>query len=226
VPRNPWGGHILHSSCISNQETEILGFTRYSQKCESQFKCQVENVETKCLHTKDGKKLTIGTAGQVRSQQASTHCPQTSMQAHSQVELILIERISSILENTWGCLDALALLSALHSENFRCISLLRSMDDLRYVISRFPRRIALVKDPTFGAEVAVLIMNNIECQRHDAYELQIGNNLQHYNQLQAVSGVMKEHSGYQTKENTTRLLAINDALWYYSDPQFNVQGPF
>jgi len=37
---------------------------------------------------------------------------------------------------------------------------------------------------------------------------------------------MKEHSGYQTKENTTRLQAINDALWYHSDPQCNVQGPF
>ena len=55
---------------------------------------------------------------------------QQQQSAHSQVELVLMERISVILENSWGRSDLVSILNTLHSEDSRVIPLLGNAEAL------------------------------------------------------------------------------------------------
>ena len=156
-----------------------------------------------------------------QQQQAHSQQPQ---QGTSQIELILIDRISTILENTWGRSDLLSILSTLHNEDSRLIPMLRTIDILRALITRHPRRFALVKDPAFGSEMAVLLMNNAAWQQQrQAEELELRRAQEEERRmLQAREAARLEEEARKNNAKTEQI-TITDSPWYYADPQGNVQ---
>eukprot|EP00934_Nitzschia_sp_Nitz4_P002864 Nitzschia sp. Nitz4//scaffold22_size323478//313194//316554//NITZ4_000596-RA/size323478-processed-gene-0.430-mRNA-1//1//CDS//3329543204//2854//frame0 len=140
---------------------------------------------------------------------------QASQQA--QVEMVLMERICSILENSWGRSDLVSILSTLHSEDSRVIPLLGSVDALRALITRSPQRIALRRDPNFAGDMAVLLVTNAQ-----------------WKQQQAQVRAHEEEVRRRQMEEEARMKAPNrppaqidpELPWFYSDPQKNIQGPF
>ncbi|KAG7349392.1 GYF domain containing protein [Nitzschia inconspicua] len=150
-----------------------------------------------------------------RQQQASMQQPTQQ----SQIELVLIERICVILENSWGRSDLGSILATLHSEDSRVIPLLQNADSLRALIARSPQRIALRRDPNFGGgEMAVLLLTNSQWQQQQQAQMQ-------QEEIRRRRQMEEEASRAQAQR---RLAAsINyDAPWFYSDPQNNIQGPF
>ena len=103
-------------------------------------------------------------AAQQQQQQQQVAAQQQQQQAgvQSQVERVLVERISTILENSWGRADLVSVLTTLHSEDSRVIPLLNTVDALRALIVRNPKRIALRQDPSLRAEMAVLLLTNAQ----------------------------------------------------------------
>ena len=141
---------------------------------------------------------------------------------YSQVELILCERISTILENTWGRSDLMTVLQTLHSDDSRVVPLLGTVDALRALIVRHPGRFGLTKDPTFGAEMAVLVTNNAQWQQQNASEdLQRRQQEEHQQMMAAKEAEAIAEA--QAKARASEPIVITDAPWYYADPQGNVQ---
>lgn len=153
--------------------------------------------------------------------QAEEQARQQQMQGPSQVELILMERISQILENSWGRSDLISVLSTLHSDDSRVIPLLGSVDALRSLVARHPRRVALRHDPAFGSEMAVLLMTNLQFQQHQ--QVQDAENRARQEKIQQLEQ-QRRLQAIQKKQNSPSI--DPKAPWYYSDPQGNVQGPF
>jgi len=155
---------------------------------------------------------------QVRQQQAQAAAIQQQATQRSQVELVLMERICSILENSWGRSDLVSILTTLHAEDSRVIPLLNNVDALRALIARSPQRVALRRDPSFAGDMAVLLMTNAQWQQ----------------QQQAQARLQQEELRRRRLEEEARAQAqsranaqINPTLpWFYSDPQNNIQGPF
>jgi len=156
---------------------------------------------------------------QDRARQQQDQQQQSSPQ--SQVEAVLMERISAILENSWGRSDLVSILSTLHAEDSRVIPLLGSVDLLRDLIAHNPRWIALRQDPAYGAEMAVLQMTNAQWQQQEQ-------------QMRAEEEEARRREEQLRLENMQRqrnmssdaggLPRINpDAPWFYSDPQGNIQ---
>ena len=153
--------------------------------------------------------------------QAEEQARQQQMQGPSQVELILMERISQILENSWGRSDLVSVLSTLHSDDSRVIPLLGSVDALRSLVARHPRRVALRHDPAFGSEMAVLLMTNLQFKQHQQVQDTENRARQEKNQLLEQQRRLQAIQKKQTSPSVDP-----KAPWYYSDPQGNVQGPF
>jgi len=158
--------------------------------------------------------------------------PQPVPPQHNQLELILIERISTILENNWGRSDLGIILQTLHNEDSRVIPLLGSVDALRALIARHPRRIAIAKDPTFGADIAVLgVTNSVWQQQQQAAEEQRRLQLQQEQQKmiaaqQQEAAAARAKAESRAREAATESIRITNDPWFYADPQGNVQGPF
>ncbi len=147
-----------------------------------------------------------------------------AQQGPSQIELILTERISTILENSWGRADLLSVLSTLHNEDARVVPLLGTVDALRALVARHPRRFALAKDQSFGAEVAVLLMNNATWQQQkQAEELQRRQQEEHQKILAAQQEAARIEAQTRAKNKSPEPVVITDSPWYYADPQRNVQ---
>lgn len=160
-------------------------------------------------------------------QQKQAQQQQQQQQGTSQIELILIDRISTILENTWGRSDLMSVLSTLHNEDSRLVPMLRTVDILRALIARYPRRFALVKDPAFGAEMAVLLMNNtVWQQQRQAEELELRRQQEEHQKMLAAREAARIEAEARAKNPPTEQITITDSPWYYADPQGNVQGPF
>lgn len=133
-----------------------------------------------------------------------------------QVELVLMERICSILENSWGQSDLLSILTTLHSEDSRVIPLLGNVDALRALIARSPQRVALRRDPNFAGDMAVLLMTNAQWKQ----QAQARAHQEEMRRLQ-----MEEEARAHAQKQAS--FQINpDLPWFYSDPQNNIQVSF
>ena len=161
-------------------------------------------------------------------QQSEERERQTSMQqqqqagVQSQVEIVLLERITAILENSWGRSDLVSILTTLHSEDSRVIPLLSSVDALRALILRNPRRISMRHDPAFGSEMAILVMTNVQWQQHQQQEALAHQQEEEERRQRDEMEMMQKRTA---AANAMPPLLV-DAPWYYSDPQRNIQGPF
>jgi hypothetical protein len=153
---------------------------------------------------------------QARQQQAQAAAMQQQQQQNSQqsqVELVLMERICSILENSWGRSDLVSILTTLHSEDSRVVPLLSNVDALRALVARSPQRIALRRDPSFSGDMAVLLVTNSQWQQ----------------QQQAQARQQQEELRRRRQEEEARAQAQNrveikeNLPWFYSDPQNNIQ---
>ncbi len=151
-----------------------------------------------------------------REQQQKAQQQQQAQQANAQIELILTDRIATVLENSWGRSDLVTVLSTLHNEDARVVPLLGTVDALRALVARHPRRFALMKDPSMGTEVAVLIVNNATWQQHKQAE-----DLQRRQQEQQMLAAQQEAANRIEAEK--KMPVITDSPWYYADPQGNVQ---
>lgn len=153
----------------------------------------------------------------VLAQQQARQAELQKQQGYSQVELILTERISTILENSWGRSDLASVLQTIHNDDARVIPLLGSIDALRALIARHPNRFGFAKDPTFGTEMVVLVTNNAQwIQQQKADEEMKRRQLAQQQRMIAT----------KEAEERARNVAITAAPWYYADPQRNIQGPF
>jgi hypothetical protein len=155
---------------------------------------------------------------QEQQRQREQQHQQQSQGVQSQVELVLMERITAILENSWGRADLPSILAALHAEDTRVIPLLNNVDALRALIIRNSRRVAIRQDPTLRAEMATLLMTNIQWQQHQQQEEAFQ---RQQRQLEA-----QRLQQQQQQQQLASQAVIPDAPWYYSDPQKNIQGPF
>ena len=243
VPRNPWGDPIISTANNATQEEGLDLAARLRAVAEEQKNREAADLEQRQREEderrrrqeeeeEEEKRLAAlqkqqQAEVQARQQQAAMQAPQQQQnQGHSQVELILMERISAKLESSWGRSDLMSVLSTLHSEDSRVIPLLGSVDALRALISRHPRRIALAKDPAFGAEMAVLVMTNAQWQQQQAAQDMQRRQQQEHQQLQAAqqaAAAKAKAEAEAARENAARSIKITNAPWYYADPQGNVQ---
>ena len=272
IPRNPWGDTILPAaSSLPEQSGTGMNLSARLEAALAEQKAREaaakEAVEAEDMRRREEAELirlrqeeeekqrqaTMRAQREAEEQAARVAVQQRAMQAqqqqqaaaasgHSQVELILMERISAILENSWGRSDLLSILHTLHAEDSRVIPLLGSVDALRALVVRHPRRIQLVNDPAFGAEMAVLAMTNAQWQQQQQ---------QQEAQMRAQQEEMKRHQRQrqQEEEEQRRVqqqmqaaaraqaeaeeransvapqspLQISEAPWYYADPQGNIQ---
>ena len=235
VPSNPWGAPAPMAEPAaeptSNGGLDLSAKMREAKQAKDQS-AEIEMMR-KQKEEEEQRRLAL-----VAQQQAEAQARQAAMQKqqqqqaavaaqsqgqsqvpqpeYSQVELVLTERISTILENSWGRSDLMTILQTLHTDDARVVPLLGTVDALRALIVRHPRRFALTKDPTFGAEMAVLIMNNSQWQQHQAAEeLQRRQQDDHQKMLAA----KKAEAEARASEN----IVITNDPWYYADPQGNIQ---
>jgi hypothetical protein len=150
-----------------------------------------------------------------RQQQASMQQQQQAPSTQqSQIELVLMERICVILENSWGRSDLVSILTTLHSEDSRVIPLLSNVDSLRALIARHPQRVALRRDPSFGGEMAVLVLTNAQWQQAQ---------MQQQEELRRQRQIEEEAASRAQAQNRLAASINLDAPWFYSDPQNNIQ---
>lgn len=149
------------------------------------------------------------------------------VQYNSQVETILLERISTVLENSWGRADLMNILSTLHMEDSRVIPLLGSIDALKALLSRHPQRFAVAKEPQYGVDVAMLHLSNAQWNQQKAQQEEIQRQ-QHMQAAQAAAQAQVEAKVAQTAAQAPQPnnVKVTNAPWFYADPQGNIQGPF
>lgn len=219
LPKNPWG---TDSRTISTNES--IDLAARLQKLEIEKKREEEK-ETARLRQEDEDKRRAAIQAQQAEMQARQQATTATQQpqAHSQVELILMERVGTLLENSWGRSDLVSILSSLHAEDARVIPLLSSVDALRALLSRHPRRIAIMKDSSFGTDMAVLVMTNTQFQQQQAaQEIQRRQIEQQQIQAAAVARAKAEAEA-RAREVASTTVLIPDSPWYYADPQGNIQ---
>jgi hypothetical protein len=197
------------------------------QQLELDKKREEEMEPARILKDEEEKRLAAIQAAQQAEAKARQQATVSTQQPQgpSQVELILIERVGTILENSWGRSDLASILSTLHAEDSRVIPLLSSAEALRALLLRHPRRIALMKDPSFGADMAVLLLTNAQYQQQQAaQEMQRRQMEQQQQQLQAVAAARaRAEAEARAREVASKPVLIADAPWYYADPQGNIQ---
>lgn len=178
IPLNPWGG-LGAALPLQTQLAE-------QQRLEEEKK-RAALEEQERLRRREQERL-------IKEQQ----------QREAQVENVLVERISNILEASWGRSDLRSILSTLHAEDARVMSLLNSVDALRALLFRHPRRVAVRPDPSVGAEMAILLMTNAQWRAAGEQEPPV-----------------------RPAAKPQELPPVNPTQpWFYSDPSKNIQGPF
>lgn len=193
LPLNPWGGTLLPGQ---NEPPRPIDLQAEIRAVEEQ---KAREAELRLRREEEQQRLARQQAG-----------------GQSQVELVLVERISSILENSWGKSDLVSILSTLHAEDSRVIPLLNSVDALRALIMRNPQRILIHRDPSFGADMAVLQMTNAQWQQQQQAQAR----------AQQAEIQRKEQQRQLEEQRKIQGNVVLSAPWYYSDPQGNIQGPF
>ena len=223
VPSNPWGDPIIPSHDVNKQNSLGLDLSALTLQRE-----QEEEEERRRLLEEKKRQQAQQEAELQRQQALRTQQQAQQQQQHEQVERILTERVSGILENSWGRCELTSILQTLHSEDPRVIPLLGTVDALRALLSRHPLRIRLAKDPTFGAEMAVLQMTNSQWQQRASEETQRRQQeeqqkLLAQQQQAAAAAKAKEAAELRAQEATVENVVITDSPWFYADPQGNVQ---
>jgi GYF domain len=187
IPLNPWGG---------------LG---------AALPIQTQLAEQQRL-AEEKKRALLEEQERLRRREQQERLIKEQQQREAQVELVLIERISSILESSWGRADLRSILSTLHAEDSRVISLLNSVDALRALLFRHHRRIAIRSDPGMGTEIAILLMTNMQWRSSE--------------QDPALSAPQQQQQRQRASKVQEMPPVIPALPWFYSDPSKNIQGPF
>jgi hypothetical protein len=241
VSKNPWGDP---SPSASNAQPEVFGLDLAAKLRDSTVdkhaemqnevadRMKKEEMERIRLIEVEEEKRRVALAAQqqqqaellARQQAAAREQQKQSQQGPGQVELILTERISTILENSWGRSDLVSVLSTLHNEDSRVVPLLGTVNALSALIARHPRRFALAKDPSFGTEMAVLLMNNASWQQQQqAEEVQRKQQEEHQKMMAARQEAARVEAETRAQNVQATPIIITDKPWFYADPQGNVQ---
>jgi hypothetical protein len=248
VPSNPWGAP---ASLLSiNPWGDAFGKQAKEDEAAASFAAQQKLQEEELLRQRqrlqkqqqledEEKKRWEAVKAKQESEMRAAQQEQLERmkQQQNQVELVLIERISSILENSWGRSDLTSILSTMHANDSRTIAILSTVEALRSLIARHPLRIQLGRDPTMGAEMAALRLTNAQWQVHQArvqaqlvaaQQLQLAQEqeLQRRRQLQVEQARQQRANTLARAEEHKKQLVVTDAPWFYADPQGNIQGPF
>ena len=241
IPVNPWGNPAPSNqpsgfgSLLGTQPSGGAGAMAQQQREEEQRRRQMQEEEEK-------KRMAEIQARQQAEAQAQQQQDQQMRQQQNQVELVLIERISNILENSWGRTDLVSILTTLHADDSRVIAILANPNALRALIARHPQRIALVRDPAMGAEMAALVLTNQQWQMQQArvqqaqaqqareqQELQRRRALEEQQQRQRLEAIAREKEAQerqlqmQKQQQQQSQPVIANAPWFYADPQGNIQ---
>ena len=251
VPSNPWGAPASIPSnpwrdpVATDQSSGLGGLLGTQQAREAEATAQRQREEDqriRQMHEEEEKKrwAEMQAKQQAEAQAQQQQQQQMRQQQQNQVELVLIERISNILENSWGRSDLVSILSTLHADDSRVIAILSNPDALRALISRHPQRIALVRDPAMGAEMAALILTNrqwqeqqarvaqqqaqAEAQAREQQELQRRRALEEEQQRQRLEAIAREREAQERqRQQQQQQSIIPNAPWFYADPQGNIQ---
>ena len=216
ISSNPWGAPMTSTTTSttstandSNTGLDLAAKMRESTNMEMEMRRKQEEEERRRVAALEAQRQ-AAMQSQQQQQQAQQAQPQPE---YSSVELILCERASTILENSWGRSDLMTILQTLHNDDARVVPLLGTVEALKALLQRHPHRFGLTKDPTFGAEMAVLIMNNAQ-----------------YTQQKANEELKKRQEEEQLKMREAEAIAreqqqvvITDDPWFYADPQGNIQ---
>ncbi|GAX13045.1 hypothetical protein FisN_2Hh527 [Fistulifera solaris] len=214
---NPWGTLLPGQS-----DNKSSGFDLQARLREAEMERQKATEMERFRQEQEHQRLLEQRQAEERAREQALRQQQDSVQ--SQVELVLLERISTILENSWGQSDLVTVLSALHAEDSRVIPLLNTTDALRALIIRNPRRVALRPNPVFGTETLVLLMTNAQWQQDQLAKQQHSEAISRSQQEELKR--REELLQRQRAGSTSVPAIIPGAPWYYSDPQNNIQGPF
>jgi len=206
IPLNPWGGPLL-----PGQDSSVAFLGGASATAEMEQKAREEE-QRRIRQQQEAQRQAVERSRQAQLQQNAG--------LQNQVELVLMERISSFLEKSWGQADLPTILSSLQAEDPRVIGLLDSIEALKALIIRNPHRIALKPNPLFGSDMAVVVMTNAQWQQQEAAK-----------QAQARSQQQVLHRQEQQQRALNEQASLSKSIrpgapWYYSDPQQNIQGPF
>lgn len=235
IPLNPWGDPITPSPAAQQQQP--AGGMDISARLESfanEQKDRESNVaqESEMLRRRQEEEAQRRAVAQrqaeehARQQQAAQAAAmQQAANQQSQVELVLMERICSILETSWGRSDLLSILSTLHSEDPRVIPLLNNADSLSALIARSPQRIALRRDPNFAGQMAELLLTNAQWQQQQQ-QAQARAQQEELHRREQQRRMDEEAAVARARAEALNRLAasiVPDAPWFYSDPQQNIQ---
>lgn len=240
IPSNPWGGPMIPVG--GAQSGEGLGLSSRLEAAMAEQKAREAQVaaemekrrqlqESEMMRRREeeeAQRRAALVAQQKAQAQQQAEMQQQAGGGHSQVELVLIERISTILENNWGRSEPMAILSKLHSEDPRVVPLLGNVDALRALIARHPRRVGLRQDPASGAEIAVLILTNAQWQQHQQAQARAEQEeIQRRQEQERAQAMHAESEAARARAEAERAAAaqpiVPDAPWFYADPQNNIQ---
>jgi GYF domain len=227
IPLNPWGGPIV--SLASNDQQ----IQQHQQGLDLQARLRQAELEQQQKVAEENRRRLEQEEAQRRQLQEQERLQAIQQQAgvQSQVELVLMERISTILENSWGRSDLVSILATLHAEDSRVIPLLSNVDALRALLLRNPRRVAIRQDPALRAEMAALLITNAQWQQHQQQQQALLHQ-QQLQQQQQEELVRREQQRRLEEQQAAALRSqqqqqiMFDAPWFYSDPSKNIQGPF
>jgi hypothetical protein len=211
IPSNPWGtalGTDANQHVGIDLSSRLEAVVSEQKLREARIAAEIER-RRRAQEEEEAKQRAL--RAQREQAEAAKAQQQGGAAGHSQVELVLMERISTFLENSWGRSDLVSILSTLHAEDTRVIPLLGSVDSLRALIARHPNRIGLRQDPAFGNEMAVLLLTNTQWQRAREEEFQRAKQERREEAMRLAAAAQQK----------PRILA--DAPWFYSDPQNNIQ---
>lgn len=226
ISLNPWGDPIVSATASSQHTGASGGGMNLGGIHLTPFSAEEKNLETQRIaeHEKIARQEAEMLARRRREEEEekrrSLVQQQQSSPQQSQIELVLMERICTILENSWGRNDLLSILRTLHSEDSRVVPLLGNIDALRALIARSPQRVSLRRDPGLAGEMAVLIMTNTQWQEQQQIQARIQQEEMRRRHLE------EEAKARLQARNQLAASIKKDAPWFYSDPQNNIQGPF
>jgi GYF domain len=248
VSLNPWGDSILTGTTTSVTTSATLANvvpstgtgTNDMRQHSLDLQARMRQAELEQQKLEENRRLQEELQRQRQQQEQEQEralvLQQQQQQAgvQSQVELVLMERISTILENSWGRSDLITILSTLHAEDPRVVRILSNIDALRALLMRNPRRVALRQDPSLRVEMVALLITNTQwhTQQQQQEAIQQQQALHHQQQQQqdelqrlAQQRRMEEQQAAAARAQQQPQI-IPDAPWYYSDPSKNIQGPF
>mmetsp|Transcript_9381 Transcript_9381/g.17885 ORF Transcript_9381/g.17885 Transcript_9381/m.17885 type:complete len:1095 (+) Transcript_9381:153-3437(+) len=222
IPLNPWGGSSLlgapavPTSTIPAPSAHDLDLQARLREAEMEQKAREQLRRQQEMEAQKRAQL---------QQEQQRQDAQRQQGVQSQVELVLMERIATILERSWGRSDLISILTALHAEDPRVVPLLNNVDALRALLIRNSSRVRVQHDPAFGTEVAVLVVTNSQWQEQQAARAQ---QEEMRRRMQRQEEQQKQQAQRQREESAARSRRNfrPDAPWFYSDPQGNIQGPF